>query len=423
MQDKRALPVRFTLIALCFAASLICYIDRVNISVAAIAMKETFGWSDTTKGLVLSSFFVGYLLTQIVSGWLANRYGGKRLLGFAVTWWSLFTILTPMAAAASLPALFAARIALGLGESATYPAIYNLYSRWVPPIERSRAISIILSGIAMGTLIGLTLAGWIIARYGWPMVFYVFGAVGLVWALIWQFEVRDNPNTHPRVGAEERALLAPLQARLTRDAAPRVPWAALLSQRGVWALIVNHFCSNWALYTLIAWLPSYFHDAQHVTTVQAGLYAAAPWLSMFVMTNVAGWLADGWIKRGARPIVVRKSMQTVGLLGPAVFLFFSTNVGSAQGAVLLMCGALGCLAFTYSGFAANHHEIAPRYADVLLGISNTAGTLPGVMAVAITGWLVDVTGSYSAAFLLAAGVSLFGLAVWLLFATSDKLVD
>jgi ACS family sodium-dependent inorganic phosphate cotransporter len=108
------------LIALCFAASLICYIDRVNISVAAIAMKEAFGWNDTTKGLVLSSFFIGYLLTQIVSGWLANRFGGKRLLGFAVAWWSLFTILTPMAATASLPALFAARIALGLGESATY---------------------------------------------------------------------------------------------------------------------------------------------------------------------------------------------------------------------------------------------------------------------------------------------------------------
>ena len=131
-RTSRGWQRRYTLVALCVAASFVCYIDRVNISVAAITMQEQFGWSEQTKGLVLSSFFLGYMLFQVPSGWLANRIGGKFVLGFAVVWWSVFTILTPLAAALSLPILLATRVAMGLGEAAMYPSAYNLFARWVP---------------------------------------------------------------------------------------------------------------------------------------------------------------------------------------------------------------------------------------------------------------------------------------------------
>ena len=125
-------PAWFTVVLLCSAAVFIAYIDRTNISVASIAMKEQFRWTETTKGFVLSSFFIGYLILQIASGTLANKYGGKIVLGVAVIWWSLFTILTPPAAFLSFPALIAARIALGLGEAAVFPASINMIGRWVP---------------------------------------------------------------------------------------------------------------------------------------------------------------------------------------------------------------------------------------------------------------------------------------------------
>ncbi|MBL8959125.1 MAG: MFS transporter, partial [Gemmatimonadetes bacterium] len=119
-------------VLLCFAAVLISYLDRTNISIAAIAMQEQLGWDEATKGLVLSSFFIGYLLLQVVAGSLANRWGGRIVLGVAVLWWSLFTALTPPAAMASFAMLIAARIALGLGEAAVFPGSINMIGRWVP---------------------------------------------------------------------------------------------------------------------------------------------------------------------------------------------------------------------------------------------------------------------------------------------------
>lgn len=300
-------PARHTVLTLCFLAAFICYIDRVNISVAALAMQEHFGWSETMKGLVLSSFFIGYMLFQVPSGYLANRYGGKWVLGAAVAWWSLFTMITPLAAL-SLPLLIAARIGMGLGEAAMFPGAYNLFGRWIPPGERSRSVALLLSGVPIGNVVALLSSGWLVAHYGWPSVFYVFGALGIVWVVAWVALAYNDPLAHPRLSAEERTLLAPLQRPARADATPSVPWRTLLTLPPVWALIVNHFCSNWGLYMLLAWLPSYFRKAQGFSIEYAGLYSAAPWLIMFLTINLSGWLADALIRRGVDLTLIRKGM-------------------------------------------------------------------------------------------------------------------
>lgn len=414
-----AWPKRFTLIALSFIACLVCYIDRVAISVAVLAMQDTYGWSETVKGMVLSAFFVGYLLFQVPSGYLANRFGGRLVLGAAVLWWSVCTIVTPLAASLSLGVLLAARVAMGLGEAAMFPGAYNLFSRWTPPTERSRAVSLLLSGVPVGTVLALSVAGWIVARYDWPAIFYLFGAVGFVWAVCWFAKIHDSPATHPTISPQERALLAENQ----QHDRPPVPWRALLRAPAVWALAVNHFCSNWGLYMLLTWLPSYFRDVQGLSIPSAGLFSAAPWLTMFVMVNVAAWFADRLVRGGLTLTTVRKVMQLIGLLGSAAFLLLARDVASPSTALIFMCGALGTLAFTWSGFAPNHLDIAPRHADVLMGITNTFGTIPGVLGVAITGWLLDVTGDYSMAFVLVAAINVLGAVVWVLFGTGRRVVD
>lgn len=414
-------PRRYSVIGLCFAAVFICYIDRVNISVAALAMQESFGWSEKLKGQVLSSFFIGYMLFQVPSGWIANRIGGRIVLGIAVLWWSVFTILTPAAAMISLPLLFLARIAMGLGEAAMFPAAYNIYGRWVPPAERSRAVAILISGIPLGTLFAYTTTGWIVSRYGWPSVFYVFGVTGFAWTVIWYWQAKDRPADDPKVSAEELTMLNS-QAN-SDEQSPPVPWRALLRSKAVWALFINHFCSNWVLYMLLAWLPSYFKGHLGLSIMDAGLYSAAPWLTMFVVGNFAGQLADLMVKRGISLTAVRKIMQTIGLVGSATFMLLARDVDSAGMGMALMCGALGAISFTWSGFVPNHLDIAPRYADVLMGITNTAGTIPGIIGVALTGVLVDATGTYSVAFALAAGINIFGAIVWLLFASGERVVD
>ncbi len=283
-------PKRFNVVGLCFCAVFICYIDRVNISVAAIAMQEQFGWTETRKGFVLSSFFIGYMLAMGVAGWLSDRYGAKRVLGIAVIWWSIFTILTPFAANAGFAVLILTRIAMGLGEAATIPGSYGMLSRWAPKSEKARSISIMISGIPLGTLFGLITTGWIVSRYGWPAAFYIFGVVGIFWLPFWYFLVHDEPAKHPTISDQELKDIG--VARGTETQAKVFPWRTFAGLPAFWALLINHFCANLQLYIALAWLPSYFRNVQGLSISSAGIYSAAPWLVMFIMVRQAKFLGS-----------------------------------------------------------------------------------------------------------------------------------
>jgi ACS family sodium-dependent inorganic phosphate cotransporter len=417
----KAWPVRYSFAGLCFLACFICYIDRVNISVAAITMQEAFGWSNTTKGFVLSSFFIGYMLFQIPGGWLANRFGGKITLGLGLVSWSVSTFLTPFAALAGLPMLYAARIAMGLGEAVTLPAAYSLFSRWAPPSERTRFVALFISGIPAGTLFALLTSGWIMTRYGWPSLFYAFGAVGVIFSVAWFLFARNDPREHPKLSAEERALFD-AQTPQTAERL-KTPWGRFLSLPAFWALFINDFCTKWSFYVLLAWLPSYFHKSFNLTVTNAGILSAAPWLATFAMNHVGAFISDGLIGRGMSVTHVRKLIQISALILAAGFLLAAPLAQSTAVALLIMCGASAGLGLTSAGFASNHLDIAPRYAGILVGITTVAGTLPGVIGVAVTGWLVDQTGSFNAPLMLSAAIALFGALIWLLFARGEKLVD
>jgi ACS family sodium-dependent inorganic phosphate cotransporter len=245
MASVAALPRRTVVVVLAFLSVFVCYIDRVNISVAIIPMAEDLGWTPRIQGTVLSSFFVGYLLLQIVGGRLADRFGGKIVLGAGVLAWSLFTVLTPPAAHLGFGTLLAARIAMGMGEAVTFPSIYSLYGRWIPVSERSRAVGLANSGIPLGTVFALIATPAVVERLGWEWAFYLFGALGVVWFAAWQRSVTADPAQHPGIRPEELELIrsgAPARA----GASP--PLAVLLRSKPVWAIIVAHFCNNWSLY-------------------------------------------------------------------------------------------------------------------------------------------------------------------------------
>lgn len=397
-----------TVVLLCALAVLISYIDRTNISVAAIPMQKEFGWTETTKGYVLSSFFVGYLLMMAASGALANRFGGRTVLGIAVLWWSLFTALTPPAALISFPTLIATRIALGMGEAAVFPASMNMLDRWAPPASRSRATAAFVSALSIGTVISLPVTGWLVRGYGWGTPFYVFGALGIVWAAFWYAKISHGRGPDAEVPKVEHRT---------------IPWKKLLGSSAIWAVVVAHFTSNWVIYVLLAWLPSYFNKTFQVSLTDAGLLSAAPWLAYFVMANVGGWYADRMMARGRSTTFARKVMQISSLVGSGGFLLLMQFAPSANVAMLLMCGATGTLSLCLSGYAPNCFDIAPRFADVIWGISNTGGTIPGVVGVAITGWLIDRTGDYNAPFLLTAGVAAVGAIFYAIYGSGERQIE
>ncbi|KAL5080840.1 hypothetical protein RYX36_009261 [Vicia faba] len=250
-----------------------------------------------------------YLL-QIAGGIWADTVGGKQVLGFDVIWWSVATILTPVAAKLGLPFLLVARAFMGVSEGVAMPSMNNILSKWVHVAERSRSLALVYSGMYLGSVTGLAFSPFLIHQYGWPSVFYSFGSLGTVWFCIWLNKV--------------------LKFNLT----------------------------------------------------ESGLFCVLPWLMMAISANFGGWIADTLVTRGVSVTTVRKIMQTVGFLGPAFFLTQLSHIHSPVMTVL-------CMTCSQSGLYSNHQDIAPRYSGILLGLSNTAGVLAGVLGTAATGYILQ----------------------------------
>jgi ACS family sodium-dependent inorganic phosphate cotransporter len=413
---------RFMLVALCFGATFVCYIDRVNISVAIIPMAESLGWGVETQGTVLSAFFVGYLLTQIVGGRLADRYGGKVVLAGGVLIWSLFTLLTPPAAFLGMAALIVARIGMGLGEAVNFPSVYTLYARWVPVPERARAMALNNSGIPLGTVFALLVTPLVVETLGWEWAFYLFGAVGFVWLVAWQRLTADRPERHPRITqAELEHIRASIPALVEGTPSPRL--RDFLRSAPVWAIVVAHFCNNWSLYVLLSWLPTFVNKGLGVDFASVGVFTMVPHIASFLFLNVAGAVADRLIRRGMDVGRVRKLMQTIGCGGIATALLVVGEVENAYAAIAVMSVGNAIGAFVTGGFAVNHMDLAPRSAGTLMGITNTAGTIPGIIGVYVSGLILAATGSWALVFQVAAGVTLFGLAFYLVFASGRRHFD
>ncbi len=414
-------PRRYNVVLLSTLAVFVCYIDRVNISVAIIPMAADLDWGMQTQGMVLSSFFVGYLLLQIVGGLLADRFGGKVVLGVGVLLWSLFTILTPPAASIGLGLLLATRILMGMGEAVTFPSIYSLYSRWVPITERSRAVGLANSGIPLGTIFALIVTPMIVQAWGWQWAFYLFGLVGVVWFVVWQLMVTRSPELDERVTEAEREIIKAGANSDPVEAGP--PIREFLKSMPVWAIIVAHFCNNWSLYVLLSWLPTFINKGLGVDYASVGWVTMIPHVASFIFLNVAGSIADRLVRSGMDVGTVRKLMQTIGFGGLSTALLIVGEVESVWLAITIMTigNALG--AFVVGGFVVNHMDIAPKYAGTLMGITNTAGTIPGIIGVFVSGLILELTGSWALVFQVTAGVTLFGLVFFLMFSSSKKLFD
>uniref|UniRef100_A0A7S3UAN0 Major facilitator superfamily (MFS) profile domain-containing protein n=1 Tax=Picocystis salinarum TaxID=88271 RepID=A0A7S3UAN0_9CHLO len=409
---------RWTVVTLCFLAFLLCNMDRVNLSVAILPMAQEFGWDSTTVGLVQSSFFWGYLLTQIAGGVWADRVGGKLVLGFGVVWWSLATCLTPMAAKMGLPALLLARAAMGVGEGVAMPSMNNLLSKWMPKKERSRSLSLVYSGMYTGSVLGLAFSPSMIKQFSWPSVFYVFGSFGAVWIYFWSRLASSNPAVDPYISAEERQYILK-DADKPRDKITNVPWKTILLKKEVWAIIISHFCHNWGTFILLTWMPSYYNQVLGLDLMRSGIFSVLPWITMAVMVNVGGWIADTLVNKGVSVTIVRKTMQTIGFMGPALCLAQLSHITTVPGAVLCMMGAQGMDAFSQSGLYSNHQDIGPQYAGILLGLSNTAGVLAGVIGTAVTGMILS-RGTWDAVWRVAILFYCIGTLVWNIFSTGER---
>ncbi|KAJ4449603.1 hypothetical protein ANN_01006, partial [Periplaneta americana] len=300
---------RYIVALLAFFGFFSVYALRVNLSVAIVAMtsyrNETlengtvvtvrdFDWDSKTHGLVLSSFFYGYIVTQILGGWLGGRMGGNKVFGIGVAVTAVFTLLTPPLVRFSVYALVAVRIIEGLFEGVTYPCMHAVWARWAPPLERTHMASFAGSGSHVGTVISLPLSGLLANHFGWPSVFYVFGTVVMLWFVVWWIVVKAGPEEDPHITPEE---LKYIQDSLGSSTYKEVkhPWKKFLTSPPVWAIVIAHFSENWGFYTMLTQLPTFMKDVLHFKLEKSGFMSAVPYLVMATVLQFSGRLAD-WLR-------------------------------------------------------------------------------------------------------------------------------
>lgn len=430
------IPRRYKLILTTSLAFVICNMDKVNLSVAIIPMSNQLHWNASTAGLVQSSFFWGYTLSQLPGGWLARWFTGEAVLGAGVFIWSVATATVPIAAF-FIPALLFSRLIVGLGEGVSPSAATDLIARNIPATERSRAVAFVFNGLNVGSVIGLVLAPVIIERFGWESVFYIFAVLGIVWCIGFTLSTEWNGPWKTWDRGKQMTLKHPkktdvfLVGKATKqhDSSTtsitdheKIPWRAFFKSPSVWAMIYTHFCGNWGHYCILAWLPTYFSEELNLNLTNASLVAVLPPLGGMFVSGFAAPMADHLISKGVNATFVRKLCQTIAFLSPtAGMTITSLAVGlSPWVSVSIITSSLALSSFALGGLYCTHQDISPKYASILLGITNTAGAIPGVLGVYLTGVLLDQTHSWTMA-LFAPCIFFWvtGAIVWNIFASSE----
>ncbi|KAL1321615.1 hypothetical protein HN51_066466 [Arachis hypogaea] len=416
------IPERFKVVSLVACVMCLCNADRVVMSVAVVPLASKYGWSSSFLGIVQSSFLWGYIFSSVVGGALVDRYGGKRVLAWGVLLWSLATLLTPLAANHSTTSLLAIRAFFGLAEGVALPSMSTLMSSWFPSNERASAVGISMAGFHLGNVIGLLLTPIMLSTIGISGPFILFSSLGLLWATTWAYRVTDDPQESNFISISELRLIQAGKAASPKKSSQFPPLRLLLSKLPSWAIIFANATNNWGYFVLLSWMPVYFKSVYNVNLKQAAWFSAVPWATMAISGYLAGSISDSLINKGYPTTFVRKVMQTIGFIGPAVTLLCLYYANSPTTAATLMTAALSLSSFSQAGFMLNIQDIAPQYAGILHGISNSAGTLAAIISTIGTGYFVQWLGSFQAFLTLTAALYFVTTIFWNLFATGDQVL-
>jgi MFS family permease len=371
------------------AAVFINFVDRGNLATASPLLKDELGLTNSQIGLLLSAFFWSYAPLQPVMGWLAQRYGVRYVLPAGLALWAVATSLTGLVTGFAL--LLVLRVLLGIGESVTFPCNCALLAQRAPVHERGIANGLSGASVALGPVFGTLVGGLVMARFGWRAAFIAFGLASLAWLLPWHLATRSGEAAAPLAG----------------DTRP-IPYLKLLGQRALWGASLGHFCSSYAAYFVLTWLPLYLVKAHgfsmaEMATIGAGIYAVQAFSA-----TVTGWASDRWIVEGASPNRVQKTLLVAGMLGNATVMMACASAGAATSIALLAASGACQGVIIPNIYAISQTLGGPRAAGQWMGVQNMIGNLSGVLAPLITGFVVDRTGHFYWAFAIAAAVALVG---------------
>jgi len=384
--------MQLVLILLALSA-FINFVDRGNLSIAAPMLRDELGFSLAQLGILLSSFFWTYASFQLVSGWLVDRFEASWVIAGGFFLWSAATAATGFVHTFML--LFLLRLLLGMGESVAYPSYSSILARHYPESQRGFANSVIITGFYAGPAFGLFLGGILMGRYGWRPFFIILGLASFAWLVPW---LRWMPRGQSGQG---------------NSGVPAPDIFEILSVPSVWGTFASLFFLNYLQYFFITWLPFYLVRGRHFSMDRMAVIAGGSYLSCAVTAAICGRLSDWWIARGASPTLVRKTFTSGGMAGAAIFALAAvlTGPGFSTAAVILTTSFLGMSSSNV--WAITQTLAGPQAAGRWTGLQNFVGNFAGILAPALTGFLLDRTGNFFWPFAITAVMCLLGAGSWI----------
>lgn len=389
------------LLLLC-AMYFLTYLDRVNIGAAAAPIKEQFHLTNTQLGLVFSGFAYPYLCCQVVGGLISDRWGGRRTLVVCGLIWAGATILTGLAM--GLVSLFAARLLLGLGEGATFPAATHAMQNWVSAEKRGFVQGLTHSFSRLGNAVAPPLVALLTVAMGWRASFIVVGLVSLLWIGLWGFYFRDDPRRHPRITAEELAELPPIKP--TREG--KIPWGALV--RRMAPVTLTYFCYGWTLWLYLNWLPIFFKTSYHMDIQKSAVFAGGVFFAGVVGDTLGGVLSDMLLRRTGRLRLSRMILIVGGFTGALVSLIPILFLRDLTTVALCLSAGFFFVELVVGPIWSVPMDVAPGHSGTAAGLMNIGSALAAIVSPIAGGYMIDLTGNWYLPFIVSMAMMAVGAA-------------
>ena len=400
---RRWLPgrVRWEIVALLVGFSVVSYVERMNISVAAELMMPQLALTQIQMGQVFSAFLLGYALLQIPMGMFGDKVGSYVVLA-AIGWsWAALTFLTGylpgrfgMAAGASFATLLVIRFLLGCSIAAVYPMAARTVAAWQPVAKRAFSYSFVVTGVFVGSAVTPPIIAWLMATIGWRQSFYVASLLSVAIAVLWTLRGASVPEDHPGVDAAELALIRGTLPAATEDrdlqargSPTRLSWRHVLSSRSLVLLSISYFLTGYVLYVFVFWFYIYLVEVREFGIVEGGFVAALPFIAAAALSPLGGLASD----RGTVRLGRRWGRRLPAMAGPvlgAALLILGARTGRPYLAVAALALSFGLAEFAEGTIWSTAMDIGGPRTGFVTGIINTANNLGGVVSTALMPILV-----------------------------------
>ncbi|KAF7990086.1 hypothetical protein HCN44_009029 [Aphidius gifuensis] len=424
---------------LLLSGTCLLYATRTSVPLLMPIISQEKKWNTTDSGIILSSFFWGYILTQFASGYISDRIGGLKIMWIAAIGWSSSTFFIPniidvlstttTTSSSStttttttitqqqqnsfvINIIALTRIINGAFQGMHFPSVISLTSKHVNESDRALFFGVLISGSALGTLLTGSLGSYLLSKYNWKIVFHVMGSLGFLWSTTLYYQTLDNKKNKKTNFINKN--------KIKTNNIKNLSWRKVWSKPSFLSCVFTHACQNNCFFVLLSWIPTYFHDVY--PDVEGWMVNMVPWLSFVPCTFIGKSLTEKLINSGYSVTVTRKIIETICLTMQIVNLLILTQVETYYSAMLCLMFIIGGTGFHNTAIAIVPSDLAPSDSGSVFGLMNSIGAIPGFVGVYFAGHILHMTHSWPAVFVFIAIIDVLGWIVYLIFGSSKAII-